>query len=226
MAGLPYPAGVQAPKRYYTNWNVLPTIARPPWTTLAAYDLNSGTLRWNVPLGDDPELSPKGILNTGIRQEQRGIWITATGLIFVATSDGKLRALDEDSGKQIWSADLPAANRAVPAFYEVNGRENILSSAGLHVLEQAWEQVPARVTRCRLVLFRPMHRLQRMLLLLYRRRRSKSADFICQLFGGRMRKLRAGIRAVTHWICLSVQTDLPDPAFIAALNHREATRSR
>ena len=133
MAGLPYPTGVQAPKRYYTNWNVLPTIARPPWTTLAAYDLNSGTLRWNVPLGDDPELSPKGILNTGIRQEQRGIWITATGLIFVATSDGKLRALDEDTGKQIWSADLPAANRAVPAFYEVNGREYIVISATTRV---------------------------------------------------------------------------------------------
>jgi quinoprotein glucose dehydrogenase len=129
MAGLPYPEGVNAPKRYYTNWNVYPTFGRPPWTSLVAYDLNKGTIRWSVPLGDDPELSPKGILNTGIRQEQRGILPTATGLVFVATSDGKLRAFDDDNGKQIWSADLPAGNRAVPAMYEVNGKQYLIISA-------------------------------------------------------------------------------------------------
>jgi quinoprotein glucose dehydrogenase len=133
MAGLPYPEGVKAPKRYYTNWNVVPTINRPPWTSLVAYDLNKGTIRWNVPLGDDPELSPKGILNTGIRQEQRGIMPTATGLVFVATSDGKLRAFDDDNGKQIWSADLPAGNRAVPAMYEVDGRQYLVVSATTRV---------------------------------------------------------------------------------------------
>jgi quinoprotein glucose dehydrogenase len=129
MAGLPYPAGVEAPKRFYTNWNVFPTFGRPPWTTLAKYDLNKGTLAWNVPLGDDPELSPKGILNTGIRQEQRGILPTATGLVFVATSDGKLRAFDDDNGKQLWSADMPAGNRAIPAMYEVNGHQYLIISA-------------------------------------------------------------------------------------------------
>jgi quinoprotein glucose dehydrogenase len=129
MAGLPYPAGVDAPKRYYTNWNVFPTFGRPPWTTLAKYDLNKGTLDWNVPLGDDPELSPMGVLNTGIRQEQRGILPTASGIDFVATSDGKLRAIDDDNGKQIWSATMPAGNRAVPAMYEVNGKQFLIISA-------------------------------------------------------------------------------------------------
>jgi glucose dehydrogenase len=133
MAGLPYPAGVPAPKRYYTNWNVMPTIIDPPWTSLVAYDLNKGTIKWKVPLGDDPQLSPKGILNTGIRQEQRGILVTATGLVFVGTSDGKLRAFDDDTGKQIWSAELPRGNRAVPAIYEVNGREYLIVSATTRV---------------------------------------------------------------------------------------------
>ena len=133
MAGLPYPAGVQAPKRYYTNWNVMPTIIDPPWTSLVAYDLNKGNIKWKVPLGDDPQLSPKGILNTGIRQEQRGILVTATGLVFVGTSDGKLRAFDDDNGKQIWSSDLPQGNRAVPAIYEVNGREYLMVSATTRV---------------------------------------------------------------------------------------------
>ncbi|MEO6802778.1 MAG: PQQ-binding-like beta-propeller repeat protein [Granulicella sp.] len=129
MAGLPYPAGVKEIKRYYTNWNVFPTFGRPPWTSLVAYDLNKGTIRWSVPLGDDPELSPKGILNTGIRQEQRGILPTATGIDFVATSDGKLRAFDDDNGKQIWSADLPAGNRAIPAMYQVDGHQYLVISA-------------------------------------------------------------------------------------------------
>ena len=129
MAGLPYPSGVTAPKRYYTNWNVMPTIISPPWTYLVAYDLNKGTIRWKVPLGDDPQLSPLGIFNTGIRQEQRGILATATGLIFVGTSDGKLRVLDDATGKQIWSADMPGGNRAIPAMYEVDGRQYLVVSA-------------------------------------------------------------------------------------------------
>ncbi len=133
MAGLPYPTGVAAPKRYYTNWNVMPTIGSPPWTSLVAYDLNNGSIRWKIPLGDDPELSPKGILNTGIRQEQRGIMPTATGLVFVATSDGKLRAFDDDNGKQIWFADMPGGNRAVPAMYEVDGKQYIVISATTRV---------------------------------------------------------------------------------------------
>jgi quinoprotein glucose dehydrogenase len=133
MAGLPYPEGVKEPTRYYTNWNVFPTDGNPPWTSLVAYDLNKGTIRWKIPLGDDPELSPKGILNTGIRQEQRGIMPTATGLVFVGTSDGKLRAFDDDNGKQIWSTDMPAGNRAVPAMFELDGKQYLLVNATTRV---------------------------------------------------------------------------------------------
>ena len=129
MAGLPYPTGVDAPKRYYTNWNVYPTVGGPPWTNLTSYDLNTGKIRWQVPLGDDPELSPKGILGTGIRQEQRGILTTVTGLVFIGTSDGKLRVLDDDNGKQLWSKDMPAGNRAVPAMFEVNGKQYLVVDA-------------------------------------------------------------------------------------------------
>ena len=133
MAGLPYPDGTIDVKRYYTNWNVSPSIIGPPWTSLVAYDMNTGGIRWRIPLGDDPLLAPQGILNTGIRQEQRGIMPTATGLIFVGTSDGKLRAIDDDNGKLIWSTDMPGANRAVPAMYEVSGREYIVLSATTRV---------------------------------------------------------------------------------------------
>ena len=42
----------------------LPVIA-PPWTTLTAYDLNEGTIEWQVPLGEVPELAAKGFKDTG-----------------------------------------------------------------------------------------------------------------------------------------------------------------
>ena len=42
----------------------LPVIA-PPWTTLTAYDLNDGTIEWQVPLGEVPELAAKGFKETG-----------------------------------------------------------------------------------------------------------------------------------------------------------------
>jgi len=42
---------------------------------------------------------------------------TGGGLLFVATSsDRKLRAYDEDSGKVVWEKDLPAASEGVPTY--------------------------------------------------------------------------------------------------------------
>ncbi|MEP6717157.1 MAG: c-type cytochrome [Terriglobia bacterium] len=45
----------------------LPAMA-PPWTTLTAYDLNEGTIKWQIPLGTVPFLAARGIRNTGGRQ--------------------------------------------------------------------------------------------------------------------------------------------------------------
>jgi quinoprotein glucose dehydrogenase len=66
-ASPPAPAGQV---RYYTTYgtlnanNGLPAIG-PPWSTLTAYDLNAGTIQWQVPLGIVPELAARGITNTG-----------------------------------------------------------------------------------------------------------------------------------------------------------------
>ena len=68
----------------------------------------------------------QGHADTGSLQQQRGgPVVTAGGLILAATNDRKFRAYDEDTGKLLWEANLPAAAEGVPAVYELGGREYI-----------------------------------------------------------------------------------------------------
>jgi glucose dehydrogenase len=98
----------------------------PPWSTLTAYDLNSGTIRWQISNGGVLELEKEGHTGTGARDPRGGPVVTAGGLIFAATaSDHKIRAYDEDNGKVLWEYELPTGSDGVPAVYEVGGREYI-----------------------------------------------------------------------------------------------------
>jgi quinoprotein glucose dehydrogenase len=106
----------------------LPVIA-PPWTTLTAYDLNAGTIRWQIPLGDVPELAAKGFLATGSQFPKVSPVVTAGGLIFTGTRDRKVRAIDSDTGKVLWEAEVDAALEGMPAIYEVQGREYVVFCA-------------------------------------------------------------------------------------------------
>ena len=58
---------------------------------------------------------------------------TAGGLIFTAaTFDPHLRAFDADTGKKIWTVELPASAQSTPMTYEVGGRQYIVICAGGH----------------------------------------------------------------------------------------------
>ena len=128
--GPPYPSGTDAPaQRYYTGFDANREIISPPWSSLTAYDLNKGTIKWKIPYGEEPRAVAEGIRNTGLMQDQRSVLVTPTGLLFSGTSDGYIRALDADNGKVLWSAQLPAAAYGIPAMYEVNGRAYIVVSA-------------------------------------------------------------------------------------------------
>ena len=71
----------------------------PPWSQLTAYDLNKGTILWQVPNGDSVQLVGRGVRGTGSHQARAGMVVTAGGLVFIGTPDHTLRAYDEDTGK-------------------------------------------------------------------------------------------------------------------------------
>jgi len=105
----------------------------PPWGTLAAVDMQSGKLKWEVPLGlmMDPEKYPGaekwGSINLG------GAITTAGGLVFIAASmDGQLRAFNTETGDLLWAQPLPAGGQATPMTYKVDGKQYIVIAAGGH----------------------------------------------------------------------------------------------
>ncbi|MBT9332326.1 PQQ-binding-like beta-propeller repeat protein [Paracidobacterium acidisoli] len=132
FAGPPYPKGVTAPPRMYSDYGLdFPYVVSPPWSSIVAYDLNSGTIKWKEPLGDDQVAAREGAKDSGVEEggERRGIIVTSTGLLFVNCKDGKVRAFDAETGKVLWTTDLTTGTEGIPAMYEVNGREYLVVPA-------------------------------------------------------------------------------------------------
>lgn len=103
---------------------------KPPWGTLNAVDLNTGELKWKVPLGEYPKLTERGIAPTGT-ENYGGPVATGGGLIFIAaTADETIRAFDQATGAVLWKAALPFGGNATPSTYMVNGRQFVVISAG------------------------------------------------------------------------------------------------
>jgi quinoprotein glucose dehydrogenase len=99
---------------------------KPPWTTMTAYDLNAGTIAWQIPLGEVPELAAKGIANTGAHFPKVGPVVTGGGLIFTGTRDRMIRAFDVETGKELWKTQVAAGVEGIPAVYEVRGRQYLV----------------------------------------------------------------------------------------------------
>ena len=121
---------VQEGKYVTEGFGLYPTIVSPPYTTLTAYDLNKGTIKWQVGLGDDLRLVGQGIKGTGTAANVKtGLIVTATGLVFATAGDHKIHVYDSKDGKQIWETPLGAATTGAPSMYEMNGRQYLLVTA-------------------------------------------------------------------------------------------------
>jgi quinoprotein glucose dehydrogenase len=101
----------------------------PPWSSLTAYDLNEGTIKWKIALGDVPQLAARGVRNTGSHYPKVGPVVTAGGLLFAGTRDRTVRAFDVETGKALWEREVDAALEGIPAVYETGGRQFIVFCA-------------------------------------------------------------------------------------------------
>lgn len=111
-------------------------ISKPPYGTLTAIDMNEGTLRWQVPVGDRPELRDNPAL-AGVDLPDRlgvagapGPVVTAGGLVFLTGGGNVLYAFDTDTGEELWSWDLGTHGYANPMSYEVGGRQYVAIATG------------------------------------------------------------------------------------------------
>jgi quinoprotein glucose dehydrogenase len=103
---------------------------KPPYGTLAAYDLKTGAQLWNKPFGQIQKWGfymPEswGTITIGAPV------VTATGVIFIGASmDSRVRAIDLKTGDVLWKALVEAPAVAMPAVYDYKGKQYVLFTVG------------------------------------------------------------------------------------------------
>lgn len=106
----------------------------PPWSTLAAVDLEAGNILWQIPLGNLEGLAPWPVYHFfGSAIEMGGPMVTASGLTFIAaTSDEYFRAYNTLTGDELWRTKLPTTGNSVPMSYTYNNEQYVVIAAGGH----------------------------------------------------------------------------------------------
>jgi quinoprotein glucose dehydrogenase len=103
------------------NW----PCSKPPWARLIAINANTGDFAWEVPLGVN-ETMPAGKQNVG-SAGSGGPMVTGGGLLFIgATNDGRFRAFESKTGKELWSQKMEYNVTAIPMTYQGrNGKQYV-----------------------------------------------------------------------------------------------------
>jgi quinoprotein glucose dehydrogenase len=117
-------------------------LLKPPYGTIAAFDLSKGELLWEIPNGetpaevrDHPALAGKTLGRTGRAGQPPGALATKSLLIAAEpgagpTPDGgvgsMLRAYDKQTGREVGALKLPAPQTGSPMTYVVDGRQYLV----------------------------------------------------------------------------------------------------
>ena len=128
-----YPEGVPHPDDRLTmdGYGVEIMARTPPYTSLTAYDLNKGTIKWQIGVGDDFRVVKQyGIHGTGAAETMKSSSIiTSAGLVFINAADRKIHIYDADNGKELHQLPLGAVPSGSDSMYELNGRQYLLVTA-------------------------------------------------------------------------------------------------
>ena len=81
-----------------------------------AIDTTTGAVKWEYPIFR---------ISMGA-----GVLATASGLVFLATGDGNLIALEATTGKSLWHFQTGASISSSPISYAIEGRQYVAISAG------------------------------------------------------------------------------------------------
>jgi quinoprotein glucose dehydrogenase len=111
---------------YFWNPKTRQPCNAPPWGQFSAVDVNTGQIKWQIPLGMSDDL-PSDSQNTG-RVNLGNPMVTASGLAFIgATDDSRFRAFETATGKLLWETKLPATASSGPVSYQGrDGRQYVV----------------------------------------------------------------------------------------------------
>jgi quinoprotein glucose dehydrogenase len=108
---------------------------KPPWGVILAVDTATGEVKWEVALGTVRDLAPVPLPIKWGTPNLGGPMVTKGRLIFIgAAMDNYLRAIDVETGNELWKGRLPAGGQATPMSYRLteNGRQYVVIAAGGH----------------------------------------------------------------------------------------------
>ena len=101
-------------------------ITEPPWGTITAMDLNTGSIIWQIPFGEYEELSSMGLDITGT-ENFGGVTGTEGNVLFATgTLDKKFYVFNAENGKKLFSHQLKYIGSSPPTTFSYNKKQYII----------------------------------------------------------------------------------------------------
>jgi len=111
-------------------------LLKPPYGRITAYNMNEGTIAWQIPNGDTPpnikaQFAAAGLTNippTG-SPSQAGLLVTKTFVFAGEGSGGQpiLHAYDKRTGESVWQGPMPAGSQSgLPMTYLHQGKQYLV----------------------------------------------------------------------------------------------------